>query len=130
MVASFVERRRAWLKVSATGIGAPSLAVGSRVSGVTMPDKTVLRGFDMALYLGCKFVVDPTQKLADFMGGCSFGVKFRHAHTGGHSVLMIGAADNRRFGNQSKRGKAGARFVNARPLKLYESLCPAQAIVM
>src|ERR1019366_7822214 len=65
MVASFVERRRAWLKVSATGIGAPSLAVGSRVSGVTMPDKTVLRGFDMALYLGCKFVVDPTQKLAD-----------------------------------------------------------------
>src|SRR5208283_3246752 len=114
MVASFVVWRRACLKVSATGSGTGSLGVGSRVSGVTMPDKTVLRGFDMALYLGFKFPVDPTQKLADFMGGCAFGVKFRHAHTGGHSVLMIGATDNRRVGNQPKRGKAGACFINTR----------------
>jgi hypothetical protein len=68
----------------------------------------------MALYLGFKFLVDPPKKLADFMGGSALWVKFRHAHTGSHSVLMIGAADNRWFGNQPKRGKAGAWFVNTR----------------
>ena len=58
----------------------------------------------MLFHLRLKLAVDPIPELADFERGGSGLVKFSHAHACGHSVLMVGAAHNRRLGNQPKRG--------------------------
>ena len=82
--------------------------------GVTIPERTVLRGFDITFHLGLKLVVNPIPELANFKSGGSGRVKFGHALPCRHSVLMVGAAHNRRLGNQAKRRKSGLRLVDAR----------------
>ena len=61
---------------------------------------TVLRGFDMFFHLRLNLQSIQFQ-LADFERGGSGFVKFSHAQACRHSVLMVGAAHNRRLGNRT-----------------------------